>query len=228
MPILLLLVLFLSHLLSLMILSPPSWQLHIPGGRSVIFVVVHIIRGEFVHLVMHVVTTVIKKGHFRKICRSNSNAGTTATIYEDPSAIAAIHGFPTYNCTTGITAAFPQCLSHAAVPLSIHGHTLTALIDSCSSDSFMSENIAKMLKLKIKPSTRNISMALSTMNTTILGYCEIDLKLNGHDYKNVRLSLMKDLCSDVILGHDFQKQPQHVKFNLGGGGKAWSSDPFSQ
>ena len=56
-----------------------------------------------------------KKGHFRKVCRSNSNAGATATIYEDPSAIAAIHGFPTYNCTTGITAAFPQSLSHAAV-----------------------------------------------------------------------------------------------------------------
>ena len=80
----------------------------------------------------------------------------------------------------------------------------------------MSENIAKMLKLKIKPSTRNISMALSTINTKILGYCEIDRKLNGHDYKNVRLSLLKDLCSDVILGHDFQKQHQHLKFNLGG------------
>ena len=163
-----------------------------------------------------------KKGQFRKICRSNSNAGTTATIYEDPSAIAAIHGFPTYNCTTGITAAFPQSLSHAAVPLSIHGHTLTALIDSCSSDSFISENIAKMLILQIKPLTRNMYMALSTMNTTLLGYCEIDLKLNRHDYKNVCLSLLKYMCSYVILGHDFQKQHQHL------GAKAWSSDPFSQ
>ena len=34
--------------LSLMFLSPPHWQLHIPGGRSVMFVVVHIIIGEFV------------------------------------------------------------------------------------------------------------------------------------------------------------------------------------
>ena len=80
----------------------------------------------------------------------------------------------------------------------------------------MSENIAKMLKLKIKLSTRNISMALSTMNIAILGYCEIDLKLNGHDYKNVRLILLKDLCSYVILDHDFQKQHKHLKFNLGG------------
>ena len=63
------------------------------------------------------------KGHFRKVCRSNPNVGTTATIYEDPSEIAAIHRFPTYNCNTGITAAFPQSLSHAVVPLSIHGHT---------------------------------------------------------------------------------------------------------
>ena len=54
------------------------------------------------------------------------------------------------------------------------------------------------------------------MNTNILGYCEIDFELNGHDYKNVRLSLLKDICSDVILGHDFQKQHQHLKFNLGG------------
>ena len=154
-----------------------------------------------------------KKGHFRKVCRSNSSASTTATIYEDTSAIAAIHGFPSYNCTTGITAAFPHSLSHADVPLSIHGHSLTALIDSCSSDSFMSENIAKMLKLRIKPSTRSISMALSTMNTKILGYCEIVLKLYGHDYKNVRLSLLKDLCSDVILSHDFQKQHPQLKFN---------------
>ena len=69
-------------------------------------------------------------------------------------------------------------------------------------------------------------MALSTMNTTILGYCEIDLKLNGHDYKNVCVNLLKDLCSGVILGHDFQKQHQHL--NSTWGGKAWSSDPLSQ
>ena len=225
-PILLLLVLLLSHLLSLMILSPHPWLLHTPGGRIVIFY-----GGSYHNRRVCPVRDVCcnncnKKGHFRKVCRSNSNACTTATIYKDPSSIAAIHGFPTYNCTTGITAAFPQILSHAAVPLPIHEHTLTALIYSCSSDSFMSENIAKMLKLKIKPLTHNISMALSTMNKKILVYCDIDLKLNGHDYKNVCISLLKDLCSDVILGHYFQKQHQHLKFNLGG--KACSSDPFSR
>ena len=65
-PILLLLVLILSHLLSLMIPIPPPWQLHFPGGRSVIFVVAHIIKGEFVQFVMHVVTTVIRMDIYGK------------------------------------------------------------------------------------------------------------------------------------------------------------------
>ena len=125
----------------------------------------HIITGEFVQLVMHVV---IRKDISEKFVVQTP---VTVTIYEDPSAIAAIHCFLTYNCTTGITAAFPQSLSHAAVPLSIQGHSLTALVDSCSSDSFMSENIAKMLKMQIKTSTRNISMAPSTILTKISGYC---------------------------------------------------------
>ena len=79
-----------------------------------------------------------KKGHFCKGCLSNSSADTPSTIYEEPSAIAAIQGFPTYNCTTGITAVLPQSLSHAAVPVSIHEHTLAALIDSCNIHSLLS------------------------------------------------------------------------------------------
>ena len=47
-----------------------------------------------------------KKRHFRKVCRSNSNAGTPATNYEDPSAIAATYRFPTCNCNTGILQNF--------------------------------------------------------------------------------------------------------------------------
>ena len=75
--------------------------------------VAHIIIGEFVQLVMHVVITAIRKFVVQ-------TAGTTGTIYEDPSAVATIHGFLNYNCTTGITAAFPPSLSHAVVPWSIN------------------------------------------------------------------------------------------------------------
>ena len=64
------------------------------------------------------------------------------------------------------------------------------------------------------------------MNTKMTGHCEIDIKLNGHDYKNIRLSILKDLCSDVISGHNFHKQHQQLKFNIDV--KTWSSDPLSK
>ena len=54
------------------------------------------------------------------------------------------------------------------------------------------------------------------MNTTVLGYCTIDITLNNSIYRNVRLSVLKDLCSDIILGHDFQKQHKNLTFKFGG------------
>ena len=103
----------------------------------------------------------------------------------------------------GILAIFPSGLSHAAVTVTINGHELTALVDSCSSDSFMSEDSVKQLGLEFQPSSRNISMALTTMNTSITGCCTITLMLGDNVYNGIRLSVLKDLSSDIILGHNF-------------------------
>ena len=69
-------------------------------------------------------------------------------------------------CALGISAAFPSSLSHAAVPTVINGVALTALIDSCSYESFIHEQVANRLKLTLSPSTRNISMALNSLVST--------------------------------------------------------------
>ena len=86
------------------------------------------------------------KGHFAKVCLSKkrqNSAGTTATLYS-----------PTI-CAMGMLAIFPPGLSHAAVTVSTNGHELTALIDSCSSDSFISEDSVKQLGLEIQPSIQS-------------------------------------------------------------------------
>ena len=90
-------------------------------------------------------------------------------------------------------------LSHPAVTITINGHELTALIDSCSSDSFISEDSVNQLGLEILPSSRNISMALTTMNTSITGCCTITLTLGDTVYNGIRLSVPKYLCSDIIF-----------------------------
>ena len=102
-------------------------------------------------------------------------------------------------CALGVTAAFPNSLSHAALPAVIDGVTVTALIDSCSSDCFINHEVANRLQLEISPTTRNISMALPTLKTDVIGCCTTDITLNDRIYSNVKLSVLKDLCSDTIL-----------------------------
>ena len=96
------------------------------------------------------------KGHFSSVCmkkRQGNSVGNVATIYSSSL------------CALGISAAFPSSLSHAAVPTVINGVALTALISSCS---FINEQVANRLKLTLSPSTRNISMALTTLKLILL------------------------------------------------------------
>ena len=148
------------------------------------------------------------KGHFSRVCRSKKKLGNTsgnvATMYT-----------PTL-CVLGVTAAFQNSLSHAALPAVIYGVTLTALIDSCSSDSFINQQVANRLQLAISPTTRNISMALTTLKTDVIGCCTTDITLNDRTYCNVKLSVLKDLCSNIILGHNFQKRHKRLTIELHG------------
>ncbi|XP_068205852.1 uncharacterized protein [Palaemon carinicauda] len=78
-----------------------------------------------------------KTGHFAKVCKSKVSGSTTATLYNPPLLT--------------ITATYPNNLSHAATNITVNGHSLKALVDSCSSDSFIREEVAQRLKLTCKP-----------------------------------------------------------------------------
>ena len=139
-----------------------------------------------------------KKGHYAKVCMSKAakaSASTTASIF---------------------AAACPESLMQASVKVTVHGNVLTALLDSGSSDSFISGNVAKYLSLKVHPSSQDISMALPSFKTRIIGYCFADINLNQRTYSSVRLGVLNNLCSDIILGQDFQKQHKSVIFEFGG------------
>ena len=44
----------------------------------------------------------------------------------------------------------------------------------------------------------------------------MNLKYDGQYYPSTHLTVLKDLCCDVILGHDFQRQHRSVTFQYGG------------
>ena len=134
-----------------------------------------------------------KKGHFGK-------ASTMAAVIS-----------PTICSVT-----CPNSLSQASVNVSVYGNTLSALIDSGSSDSFISQTVAEQLNLKIHPSKQDISMALTSLKTHVIGHCFADIDPNQHVYTCTRLGVLKDLCSDIILGHDFKKEHERVTIEFGG------------
>ena len=143
-----------------------------------------------------------KVGHFSKVCRSKSKNSNLSAIYS-PTLCA-------------ITAACPENLSHASVPIICNNQTLDALIDSCSSDSFISENAFNRLKIPKTPSNKTVSLALISMKSTVIGTCQLTLTLNNQVYENVKVDILQNLCSDMILGHDFQSQHRNVTFQFGG------------
>jgi len=93
---------------------------------------------------------------------------------------------------------------------------LSTLIDSGSSASYINADTAQRLQLQINPSKQSVSMALSSITCQGECHCVADLTVNGRSYPKVKLGVLKNLCSDVLLGGDFQTQHKRVMFEFCG------------
>lgn len=142
-----------------------------------------------------------KKGHFQKVCRSvrirDKQLSSTNAVFAVTSA-----------------AAGPESLKGAMIKLTINGKRLTALVDSGSSESYINATVPKNQKWKIIPSKTLISMASVTLRNQTQGHCNVKLVYQGRQYDNVKLSLLPNACSDVILGHDFLNRHSELKMPL--------------
>jgi len=59
-------------------------------------------------------------------------------------------------------------------------------------------------------------MALASLKTHVIGHWFANIDLNQHVYTCTRLDVLKDLCSDINLGHDFQKEHERVTIEFRG------------
>ena len=144
-----------------------------------------------------------KRGHYAKICHGNAATNTSAAVLE-PAKLASI------------LAGTPDCLKSSSTTVSINGMQLDALFDSGSSESFIHPRVVREAKLPIFPSSNLVSMAASSLSTVIQGYCVVDLVYRGKLYNGLRVSVLQDLCADLILGLDFQSRHESITFQYGG------------
>lgn len=138
-----------------------------------------------------------KKGHFAKVCRGRVSAAlwspTLATV-----------GTP------------PALTKSTATVLVNKDWSVQALFDSGSSESYIHPSLVEVAAISVNPLVSQVSMATSELSTKTTGSCSVNIHYQGQTYKDVRLAVMPGLCSDLILGLDFQSQHDSVTFKYGG------------
>ena len=142
-----------------------------------------------------------KHGHFSKVCKSSSIKGSSIT-------------------NAAITGDFHSLLASAGnsstSPIIFNDQTITALIDSGSCESFVSQEVVDNMKLAFTPVTSRVSMASSSCTVNTTGFLYMDITLQSRIYRKIRFSIMPKLCHPIILGRDFLKRHKSVEILFDG------------
>ncbi|GFU66208.1 retrovirus-related Pol polyprotein from transposon opus, partial [Trichonephila clavipes] len=143
-----------------------------------------------------------KKGHYQRVCKSRPGRNSSNVVASSNTLVAI----------SGST----HCLQKSIIKALVNNIQLSALIDTGSTLSFLNEKYVANCKLKVEPYLGKISMANSSMVTETEGVCKVNLKIENFTYQNVELLVMKDLCSDVLIGHDILNRHSSVEIGFDG------------
>lgn len=145
-----------------------------------------------------------KMGHFTKVCKSKSQKPVN-TLSKSAAGILGM-----------MSTMSPTCLSKSLIRIKVNETDLEALIDTGSSDSYISNKVAYQENIEIFPSKLNVTMASSALSSPVVGFCIITLKILNHTYNKIKLYVLEELCADVIIGHDLLRQHSKVQIDFGG------------
>ena len=71
-----------------------------------------------------------------------------------------------------------------------------------------------MISLNYTKKNSNVNMASTIHTACINGEARVNLEISGKTYTKFTLGVMDNLCTDVILGLDFTKEHEEVRFKL--------------
>jgi hypothetical protein len=144
-----------------------------------------------------------KVGHFQRVCRSKlTKHHVSSTV--DPLL------------SNALVAAAPNCLSKTVTDILVNDVCLQALIDTGSSGSYISPSVVKNNNWKLHSSDSVITMASTSLSCPIIGYCFVSIRYSDKLYEHFKLSVLPNLCADVLLGHDFLGLHSKIEIPFGG------------
>ena len=90
------------------------------------------------------------------------------------------------------------------------------MLDSGSFKTFIKESVAKKMNLYVLPKKETIPLADSKQVVKVIGEVVINIELHGHTYRSIQADVIKNLCTDFIVGRDIQGKHRRVILNYNG------------
>ena len=90
------------------------------------------------------------------------------------------------------------------------------MVDSGSSDTFIDDAKTEELDLVVFPKKGTIPLADKKHVAEIIGEVIIDIEVNGVKHEKVPVQVIKNLCTDIIIGRDVLKEHSRVVLNFNG------------
>ena len=149
-----------------------------------------------------------KKKEIIRVCRSNASASNDSTHVQSAYTTLAASKY-----TAG------KLLHSSCAGISVEEKTLSALINSGSTHSFIHPDLVEQHSMMVYPTQEDITMSTLAFSTKMQGYCLTDMTLNDRLYSNVKLYILYillNLCTDVILGQNWQAQNESATIHYGG------------
>ena len=96
----------------------------------------------------------------------------------------------------------------------IDNHKFHALIDSGSTDNLIHQQVIDQLSLNVISIDSSVSIASIAHVKSVSRYVINNVIFKDRMYDSMKLSVLDDLCVDIILGLSFQTQHNSVKFKF--------------
>ncbi len=139
--------------------------------------------------------------HSRNLCPAKHNVCVNCSRRGHFFQVCEKAGITSHVCTSNVPMV-AGTLSRTTVKILVNGLSCTALIDTGSTETYIDSRIARKLDLTLQPEFKSVKLA-STSSVRTDGAACVDIKINNQCFNNVKISVLPDLCCDVIVGHDF-------------------------
>ena len=142
-----------------------------------------------------------KPGHFRCACEKLSRLATPVI------PLSALRN----------TGAASLPLEKSIVPVRVNGTEFSALIDTGSTSSFIDSKVVRYMGIPVKPQNNCITLASSNSMVKSLEVADIvKFEMGEFTYTNLGLSVLPELCCDILIGHDVLSQHGSLIVDFGG------------